>query len=171
VVDRAYTPVAAGGMNTTTRDAARYGMLIRDRGVFGGRQILPAFWIDAIVDIDDRHVANMSANVKYRDDPWQAYHNMWWILDADKGEFCAVGIHGQVIYINRNTDSVMVWFSSQPRASAAGNETFHSKLRAARQLANRLVHIEYKNAAQVPEQKVLVAPTTQTVQTDNPIRR
>ena len=147
VVDRAYTPVAAGGMNTTTRDAARYGMLIRDRGVFGGRQVLPASWMDAIVDIDDRHLANMSANVKYRDDPWQAYHNMWWILNAGKGEFCAVGIHGQVIYINRHTDSVMVWFSSQPGASAAGNQRFHSKLSAARHLANRLAEIEQPHIA------------------------
>jgi CubicO group peptidase (beta-lactamase class C family) len=171
VVDRAYTSVAGGGMNTTTRDAARYGMLIRDRGVFGGQQVLPASWMDAIVDIDHQHVANMSANVKYRDDPWEAYHNMWWILDADKGEFCAVGIHGQVIYINRHTDSVMVWFSSQPRASAAGNETFHSKLRAARHLANRLVNVEQPSAAQGPRQKVLIAPTAQAVQIGDPIRR
>jgi CubicO group peptidase (beta-lactamase class C family) len=63
---------------------------------------------------------------------------MWWILDADSGEFCAVGIHGQVIYINRSTDTVMAWFSSQPGASAARNKDFHSKLRAARALARSL---------------------------------
>jgi len=58
-----------------------------------------------------------------------------------------------VIYINRHTDSVMVWFSSQPRASAAGNEVFHSKLRAARHLASRLVDVEQPNAAQAPNKK------------------
>lgn len=137
-VDRAFMPVATGGMNSTTRDAARFGMMIRDRGMFGGEQVLPGAWIDAIVAVDDDLKATMAANEKYQGDPWQAYHNMWWILDADSGEFCAVGVHGQVIYINRSTDTVMAWFSSQPVASAARNKDFHSKLRAARALASTL---------------------------------
>ena len=134
-VDRAYMPVTTGGMNSTLRDAARFGMMIRDRGEFYGKQIIPAAWLDATLEINDQLRATMAANPKYSDDPWQAYHNMWWILDADAGEFCAVGIHGQVIYINRSADTVMVWFSSQPVASASRNPAFHAKLRAARELA------------------------------------
>jgi len=80
----------------------------------------------------------MSANRKYQGDPWIAYHNMWWVLNANPGEYCAVGIHGQVIYINRAADTVMAWFSSQPTASSAGNPTFHAKLAAARNLARQL---------------------------------
>jgi len=137
-VDRAYMPVATGGMNSTTRDAARFGMMVRDAGVFAGRQVLPKAWMGEIVNLDDALVGNMAANPKYQDDPWQAYHNMWWVLDADAGEFCAVGIHGQVIYINRSTDTVMAWFSSQPGASAARNKDFHSKLDVARELAASL---------------------------------
>ena len=134
-VDRAYMPVATGGMNSTTRDAARFGMMVRDHGQFAGERVLPASWMADILDLDENHVANMAANPKYRGDPWQAYRNMWWVLDADRGEFAAVGIHGQVIYINRSADTVMAWFSSQPVASAAGNKDFHSKLQAARALA------------------------------------
>ncbi len=137
-VDRAYMPVTTGGMNTTLRDAARFGMMIRDRGEFYGDQIIPADWVDATLEINDQLRANMAANPKYSDDPWQAYHNMWWVLDADAGEYCAVGIHGQVIYINRSADTVMVWFSSQPVASASRNPVFHAKLRAARELADSL---------------------------------
>ena len=84
-VDRAYMPVATGDMNSTLRDALRFGMMIRDRG-----------------------------------------------------EYCAVGIHGQTIYINRSADLVMVWFSSQPGASAANNPDYHSKLIAARAVASSL---------------------------------
>ena len=137
-VDRAYMPVATGGMNSTTRDAARFGMMIRDHGQFAGQQVLPKDWLVEITRLDDELTSNMTANPKYQDDPWQAYHNMWWVLDADKGEFCAVGIHGQVIYINRSSDTVMAWFSSQPGASAARNKDFHSKLMAARALAASL---------------------------------
>lgn len=135
-VDRAFMPVATGGMNSTTRDAARFGMLIRDRGTFNGQQVIPAKWIDASLDTTKEQQSNMLANQKYSNDPWSAYHNMWWILDKSKGEYCAVGIHGQVIYINRAADTVMVWFSSQAGASSANNPTFHDKLEAARAVAN-----------------------------------
>ena len=137
-VDRAYMPVVTGGMNTTARDAARFGMMVRDRGRFAGQQVIPAQWVDASLEVSEQLRANMAANPKYSDDPWSAYHNMWWVLDEAEGEYCAVGIHGQVIYINRSADTVMVWFSSQPGASAAGNPDFHSKLRAARELAASL---------------------------------
>ncbi|NCF20500.1 MAG: serine hydrolase [Haliea sp.] len=138
LVDRAFMPVVTGGMNTTLRDAARFGMMVRDRGVFNGEQVIPGAWVDAILEIDDSLRDNMAANPKYSDDPWLAYHNMWWVLDDAAGEFCAVGIHGQVIYINRSSDTVMAWFSSQPTASAARNPDFHSKLKAARELAASL---------------------------------
>ena len=137
-VDRAYMPVATGGMNSTLRDALRFGMMIRDRGAVAGEQVVPAAWVDATLAVGEQLQSNMAANAKYSADPWLAYHNMWWVLDADAGEFCAVGIHGQVIYINRSAKTVMAWFSSQPGASAAGNLDFHSKLKAARELATSL---------------------------------
>ena len=134
-VDRAYMPAVTGGMNSTLRDAARFGMMIRDSGKFNGQQIIPANWIAATLDISDQLEANMVANSHYKEETWSAYHNMWWILDASIGEFAAVGIHGQVIYINRKADTVMAWFSSQPVAGAAKNESFRAKLRAAREMA------------------------------------
>jgi len=114
-------------------------MMIRDRGQVKGEQVIPASWVDATLEIDDSLRANMAANPKYGDDPWLAYHNMWWVLDDQAGEYCAVGIHGQVIYINRSADTVMAWFSSQPGASAARSKDFHSKLKAARELAASLI--------------------------------
>lgn len=135
VVDRALVPVATGGMNTTLRDAARFGMMIRDRGEFSGSQVIPASWVDATLSVGEQLKSNMATNPKYGEEPWSAYHNMWWILDEQAGEYCAVGIHGQVIYINRSADTVMVWFSSQPVASAARNPEFRAKLQAARELS------------------------------------
>jgi hypothetical protein len=137
-VDRAYMPVATGGMNTTLRDAARFGMMFRDGGRVGSQQLIPADWVDATLDIDKTLRANMAANTKYGDEPWIAYHNMWWILDDEAGELCANGIHGQTIYINRRANTVIAWFSSQPQASAVRNKDFTSKLEAARQLAASL---------------------------------
>ncbi len=138
LVDRAFMPVATGGMNSTLRDAARFGLMIRDQGQYEGQQIIPSEWVNQSLNLSTRHIANMTKNVKYNSAPWQAYHNMWWILDADAGEYCAVGIYGQVIYINRRADTVMAWFSSQAVASAARNPVFEAKLDAARSLARKL---------------------------------
>ena len=137
-VDRAYMPVATGGMNTTIRDAARFGMMIRDKGLFNGEVVIPESWVNASLEIRDTNRDNMKSNPKYADEAWSAYHNMWWILDEKIGEYCAVGIHGQVIYINRLADAVIVWFSSRPTASSAHNPVFTAKLKAARELAASL---------------------------------
>tara|TARA_B110000261_G_scaffold163516_1_gene209773 strand:- start:291 stop:1358 length:1068 start_codon:yes stop_codon:yes gene_type:complete len=53
-VDRAFMPAVTGGMNSTTRDAARFGMMIRDNGQFNGEQIIPARWVKATLDITDK---------------------------------------------------------------------------------------------------------------------
>ena len=137
-VDRAFMPVVTGGMNSTLRDAARFAVMIRDEGRVKNKQLIPSEWINSALNIDEKLKSHMTANPKYGEESWEAYHNMWWILDGEKGEFCATGIHGQVIYINRSKNTVMVWFSNQPGAAAPKNINYQSKLNAARSLVNSL---------------------------------
>jgi len=137
-VDRAYMPVATAGMNSTTRDAARFGQMILNNGKYKGEQVVSAQWLKQITQLTEKDKNKMSANSKYKNEPWQAYKNMWWLLDDSKGEFAAVGIHGQVIYINQNKNVVAAFFSSQSKASAANNQQFSDKLTAVRQLAAQL---------------------------------
>lgn len=134
-VDRAYMPVTTGGFNSTLRDAARFGSMILNRGEFNGQQIVSADWIDASINLSSKDKVKMKKNKKYKDSLWLAYKNMWWVLDDQKGEYAAVGIHGQVIYINREANIVIAFFSSQPVASAAGNASFWSKILASRKIA------------------------------------
>ena len=137
-VDRAFMPVVTGGMNSTLRDAARFALMIRDEGRVKNKQLIPSEWINSALNINEKLKSHMTANPKYGEESWEAYHNMWWILDGEKGEFCATGIHGQVIYINRSKNTVMVWFSNQPGAAAPKNINYQSKLNAARFLVNSL---------------------------------
>jgi len=137
-VDRAYMPVATAGMNSTTRDAARFGQMILNNGKYKGEQIVPAQWLKQITQLTDTDKKKMLTNPKYKNESWQAYKNMWWVLDDEKGEFSAVGIHGQVIYINQSKNVVAAFFSSQVKASAANNQQFSDKLTAVRQLALQL---------------------------------
>lgn len=135
VVDRAYMPVATGGMLSTLRDAALFGRLILNRGNANDQQIIPARWVDETLNVDEVDRTRYSSNNLYQEESWKYYKNMWWILDAHKGEYAAVGIHGQVIYINRSTQVVITQFSSQPNASQVGSLEFRSKLSAMRQIA------------------------------------
>lgn len=138
IVDRALQGVATGGMNTTLRDAARFGAMILNRGAWNGHQIIPADWVDASLHLTARDKAKMDANQRYKDAPYVAYKNMWWILDDTSGEYMAVGVHGQVVYVNRDAGVVISMFSSQPQASAANNKPFWSKINAVRAIAASL---------------------------------
>ena len=137
-VDRAFMPVVTGGMNSTLRDAARFALMIKNEGKVNNKQLILSAWINSALNIDEKLKSHMTTNPKYGEESWEAYHNMWWILDSEKGEFCATGIHGQVIYINRSKNTVMVWFSNQPGAAAPKNINYQSKLNAARSLVNSL---------------------------------
>ena len=136
--DRAFRAVATGGMSTSTRDAALFGQMILKRGKIGDQQIVPASWIDASLEISDKGFKKMKSNKKYQDNSWSAYKNMWWIINADQGEYAAVGVHGQVIYINRSANLVIAYFSSQAVASSSRNPQFQSKLFAAQAIAKEL---------------------------------
>jgi CubicO group peptidase (beta-lactamase class C family) len=83
---------ALGGLNLTTRDYARFGLMVAQDGQYGGQQVVPKAWL--------RASTRVSAKTKPGD---RKYGYQWWIpaTDATEGEFFAHGIYGQYIYINR----------------------------------------------------------------------
>ncbi len=85
---------ALGGLNLTTRDYAKFGQLFLQGGQWNGRQVIPANWVaESTVHsapiIGDRGVG---------------YGYQWWVPmpqeGPNKGDFFAVGIYGQYIYVN-----------------------------------------------------------------------
>ncbi len=81
-----------GGLNLTTRDYARFGLMIAQDGQYGGQQVVPKAWL--------RASTMATANTKEGD---RKYGYQWWIPEtgATEGEFFALGVYGQYIYINR----------------------------------------------------------------------
>lgn len=137
--DQSYTAMATGGMNTTLRDAALFGKLILNQGKIDGKQLVPANWIDETLKLTPADKQRYSRNDVYikAGMPWVAYKNFWWILDENKGEYVALGIHGQVIYINRSANMVIAYFSSHADAASAASKNFLPKLNACRELAKK----------------------------------
>ncbi|MBB1091295.1 serine hydrolase [Rhodopseudomonas palustris] len=119
MVDSIGTASGGGGLNTTLRDLARFGEMIRNNGRFNGQQIVPA---EAIADIRKGGDAAKFAKAGYKTLPGWSYRDMWWITNNANGAFAARGIHGQSIYIDPKAEMVIVRYASHPYAANGVND-------------------------------------------------
>ncbi|MFF5138218.1 serine hydrolase domain-containing protein [Streptomyces sp. NPDC013157] len=133
-IDRAGFAFANGGMSTTARDLSRIGLLLLDHGVAGGRQIVPAGWIEAITRGGDP--AAVAGTVFSEVHPRGSYRNHWWVTGDDHGSVYATGIHGQYLWIDPAAQVVIVKFSCLPVATSA--DWSHRHARVFRRIAETL---------------------------------
>jgi hypothetical protein len=91
---------ALGGLNMRTRDYARFGQLMLNFGAQGGQQIIPADWaIQSVESVAPPPPGGLGGH---------GYGYQWWVPKNSDGEFFALGIYGQYIYINRPARIVIV---------------------------------------------------------------
>ncbi len=83
-------------LNATVPDFARIGQLVLDRGVVDGRQVVPEAWIDRI-----------STPAPHAVSDW-GYSAQWWHPEGADDDFTAIGIHGQYIFVDPDTHTVIV---------------------------------------------------------------
>lgn len=101
ITDSQGVEFALGGLNVRTRDYARFGRLYLNNGNWNGDQIVPAAWVKAVTTPSSAH--NQPGPNKF------GYGFQWWLgPDARPGEFLAVGVYGQFIYINQPEHIVIV---------------------------------------------------------------
>jgi CubicO group peptidase (beta-lactamase class C family) len=102
---------AAGGICVTPRDLARFGEMMRRRGVANGRQIVPGSWID---DINESGDPGAWARSEFADVfPKASYRSKWYRIDRTRNVLVAFGIHGQWIYIDPKAELVIVRMASE----------------------------------------------------------
>lgn len=104
-----------GGLSCTLRDMARFGRLLRDHGRVGDRQVIPASWIEDAYDRPDdvREAFRRSENEPYLSGGW--YRNKFWFIPGDHGPILlCLGIHGQMVFVDRGHNLVGVKQSSWP---------------------------------------------------------
>jgi CubicO group peptidase (beta-lactamase class C family) len=95
--DDAGTFVGSSYVYATARDFARFGLLALRNGVWDGRRVLPAGWIDHGRLARSRDPAD-----------GQAYGAHWWVVDDELGSFRASGYEGQSILCCPGLDVVAV---------------------------------------------------------------
>jgi CubicO group peptidase (beta-lactamase class C family) len=112
-VDRLGAARAAGGICATLRDLARFGEMVRNFGRAGDEQIVPRWWIEDIVRNGGQRawLAQPTAAAFL---PSGRYRSQWYMIGNRSGAYCAIGIHGQWVYIDPAAEMVIAKLSSHP---------------------------------------------------------
>ena len=97
LVDKNGMELAFGAFNAVLRDYARFGLLYLQNGRWDGKTIVPSDWVHASVTPDAPHLQPGDNPLSY----WVlGYGYQWWIPVKPEGDFLAMGIYGQYIYIH-----------------------------------------------------------------------
>lgn len=110
-VDGAGTARSAGGVCVTAHDLARVGQMLLDGGSANGRQVVPTAWVEDMQTAGDPKAWAASQPTML---PNGRYRSKWYQTGEPDGAFCAIGIHGQWLYVDPSTETVIVKLSSQP---------------------------------------------------------
>jgi len=104
---------SGGGFNATLRDMARFALMVSQKGEWKGKQLVSSAAVDRLFEgADPEHYAR---NEEYSSwTPGASYRSQWYVYSGQS--IMAVGIHGQIIYINRLSNIVIVKQSSSPTA-------------------------------------------------------
>ncbi len=98
---------AVGGLQMVARDYAKLGQLYLNQGRWQGKQIVPASWVRDSVTPDAPHLLP-GVDPEYP----VGYGYQWWVPEGDDGEFCAIGVYNQFIYVDPSKQLVIVKLSA-----------------------------------------------------------
>lgn len=127
---------ANGGIACTARDLSRVGRLMLSGGVLDGRQVVSPDWIADTRLGGERAAAAGTAYQRVH--PRGSYRNQWWVTGDDRGSVYAIGIHGQFVWVDPPSNSVIVKFSSWPEAITEEWNRMHAA--AFRSIAEAIDH-------------------------------
>jgi CubicO group peptidase (beta-lactamase class C family) len=113
-VDAEDTGMFDGGICATLRDLARFGAMLLNGGAsLTGDRIVSQRWVDDLFAGSADLVAAFAAGPCADLLPGGHYRNQFWVPAGGEVVLC-VGIHGQLVYVNRPAGMVGVKLSSWP---------------------------------------------------------
>ena len=110
-----------GGVSATARDLARFGQMLIDDGMVRGCPVVPAAWLAAtrVPEPGVREAFAVTDNEFVL--PAAGTGNQFWVLPGPGGPvLVCLGIHGQLVYADRATRTVVVKLSSWPDPQHTG---------------------------------------------------
>ena len=101
---------SAGGISISPYDLLILSELVRCYGSNGKNQIIPESWIDDFINFkDNKCYLNQDKLERF---PNGNYRSKWYQTGFQDNEFCAIGIHGQNIWINPKKELTIIRMSS-----------------------------------------------------------
>lgn len=141
-VDGAGHAIADIGISCTARDLARLGEVLRTGGQHpDGTPVVGRDWVaDTVADREELRAAFRANGGVFLPGARAFYRNQWWIgrgREQGRGAcYYALGIHGQLLYVDEEHDLVVAKFSSWPEPWV--EESAVATLRACEALAAAL---------------------------------
>ena len=127
LVDGVGMEMAFAGLNMTARDYARLGELYRNHGRWNGQQIVPEQWVKASIRADAAHL--VAGQPILADHPLDlGYGYQWWLPDGDCGEFSAIGIYNQLVYVDPSRGVTIVKLSANPQYGTSMDEATNREM-------------------------------------------
>ena len=114
----------------------KLGRLYLNKGKWDGKQIVPEAWFESSISSTEEHLQPESNNSS---DLGIGYGYQWWVLDGDEGEFLAMGVFNQHIYINPTTNTIIVKTSANKNYYDSDNPYASTKTHI--ELYRKLAHI------------------------------
>ncbi|MGA6924119.1 MAG: serine hydrolase [Desulfosarcina sp.] len=134
IVDGEGMEVAFWGLQAVLRDYARFGLLVLDKGKnFRGQQILSGQWISDSVTPDRPHLMPGVDNPASSNPLGYGYQ--WCLPSLPDEDFCAIGSHGQFIYVHPRYRVVIAKTSAYADYSQSGMEMERESLAVFRSIA------------------------------------
>ena len=121
LIDHAGVELTLGGLNLTARDFAKIGELFRNKGVWAGHQLVPESWVAESIRSDAPHLQPGKVIVGGHVFPF-GYGYQWWIPDGDIGEFSAIGVYNQFVYVDPSRGVVIVKLSANRKYGTTPEE-------------------------------------------------
>lgn len=118
--------MAFAGMNATARDYAKIGELYRLGGRLNGQQIIPEAWVTASITPDAPHLQPGENNPA--SDFELGYGYQWWIPEGNEGEFSAIGVYNQFVFVNPTDGVVIVKLSANSDYGSTPDESSYREL-------------------------------------------
>ena len=111
--------LAFAGLNATARDYAKLGEIYRRGGRFNGKQIVPEVWVEDSLTPDAAHLMPGEDNSMFFG---LGYGYQWWIPESLEGEFSAIGVYNQFIFVNPTARTVIVKLSANSEYGLTNTE-------------------------------------------------
>ena len=128
--------LAFGGLNAVLRDYARFGQLYLQEGNWGGEQVVPAQWVRSSITPDAPH---LQPGQNPNSDWVLGYGYQWWIPQKPEGDFLAIGLYNQFIYVHPKYGIVIAKSSAYPDYKKDGDEKELETIEIFRTIAKNLV--------------------------------